>query len=128
MRYSKQKDEILKVVLSACNHPDAKEIYNLVKKKIPNISLGTVYRNLNNLVMEGKIRRLLMEDGNDRFDKTLTNHNHVICVKCGKICDTVLLLNSKEIKMVENETGFKITSCNFNINGICKDCMEGRKN
>lgn len=126
MRYSKQNDEILKVVLESCNHPDAKEIYNLVKKKIPNISLGTVYRNLNILASEGKIRRLLMQDGNDRFDKTLYEHNHVMCVKCGMVCDTDLLIDSNEIKKVENETGFKITSCNFNINGICKDCMEGR--
>ena len=60
MRYSKQKDEVLKVVLDACNHPDAKEVYNLVKKKIPNISLGTVYRNLNALCTEGKIISILM--------------------------------------------------------------------
>ena len=126
MRYSKQKDEVLKVVLDACNHPDAKEVYNLVKKKIPNISLGTVYRNLNALCTEGKIIRILMKDGNDRFDKTLTDHNHVMCVKCGKVCDVSLLLGSDKLKKIENETGFKITGCNFNINGICKDCTEGR--
>lgn len=126
MRYSKQKEEILKIVIDSCNHPDAKEIYNLVKKRIPNISLGTVYRNLNALTAEGKIIRLSMQDGNDRFDKTLRNHNHVMCLKCGKVCDTQLLLNNEEIQKVEEETGFKITDCNFNINGICKDCMEGR--
>lgn len=126
MRYSKQKEEILKIVIDSYNHPDAKEIYNLVKKRIPNISLGTVYRNLNALTAEGKIIRLSMQDGNDRFDKTLRNHNHVMCLKCSKVCDTQLLLNNEEIQKVEEETGFKITDCNFNINGICKDCMEGR--
>lgn len=126
MRYSRQKEEVQKIVLNSCNHPDAKEIYILVKKRIPNISLGTVYRNLNMLVSEGKIRRILMQDGNDRFDKTLRDHNHVVCVKCGKVCDVDLLLNGDEIREVEKETGFKITTCNFNINGICKDCMEGR--
>ncbi len=125
MRYSKQKDEVLKIVLESCNHPDAKEIYNLVKKKIPNISLGTVYRNLNALTLEGKIRRLSALDGNDRFDKTLHDHNHVICLKCGKVCDVNLLLDESKMKKVENETGFKITSCNFNINGICEECMKG---
>ena len=126
MRYSKQRDEILNVVLSSCNHPDAKEVYNMVKKKIPNISLGTVYRNLNTLVDEGKIRKVLMKDGNDRFDKMLINHNHIICECCGKVRDVDLLLNGNEVKEVENQTGFKITDCNFNINGICNDCMKGR--
>lgn len=126
MRYSKQKEEVLKIVIESCNHPDAKEVYNLVKKKISNISLGTVYRNLNTLCEEGKIVRILMKDSNDRFDKTLHDHNHVMCVKCGKVCDVSLLLDNKKIEKIENETGFKITSCNFNINGICKDCMEGR--
>ena len=49
-----------------------------------------------------------------------------MCVKCGKVCDVSLLLDSDKIKKIEDETGFKITGCNFNINGICKDCTEGR--
>lgn len=128
MRHSKQKEEILKIVLESCNHPDAKDIHKKVKEIIPNISLGTVYRNLNNLSDEGFIKKVSFENGNDRFDKTLHDHNHVICVKCGKVCDVNVLLKKSEINKIENETGFKITDCNFNINGICKDCMEGRKN
>ena len=124
MRYSKQKKEILKVVLDSYNHPDAKEIYRLVKKNIPNISLGTVYRNLNILVNEGLIRKIFIYNGNDRYDKMLTNHNHVICQKCGKLHDISFLLNESNINMFEKETGFKITDCNFNINGICSDCMK----
>lgn len=126
MRYSKQKEEVLKMVLESCNHPDAKYIHEKVKKIIPNISLGTVYRNLNNLSDEGHIKKVTLENGNDRFDKTLTNHNHVTCMKCGKMCDVNVLLKKTEIDKIEKETGFKITDSNFNINGICKDCMEGR--
>ncbi len=128
MRYSKQKKEILKVVLDSYNHPDAKEIYRLVKKNIPNISLGTVYRNLNILVNEGLIRKIFIYNGNDRYDKMLTNHNHVICQKCGKLHDISFLLNESNINMFEKETGFKITNCNFNINGICEECLKGRNN
>lgn len=127
MRYSKQKEEVLKIVLESCNHPDTKDIYKIVKKRIPNISLGTVYRNLNNLSKEGIIKKISLENGNDRYDKTLMNHNHVTCIKCGKICDVSVSLKTSEIVKIENETGFKITDSNFNINGICKDCMEGRK-
>lgn len=128
MRYSKQKKEILKVVLDSYNHPDAKEIYRLVKKNIPNISLGTVYRNLNTLVNEGLIRKIFIYNGNDRYDKMLTNHNHVICQKCGKLHDISFLLDESNINMFEKETGFKITICNFNINGICEECLKGRNN
>ena len=120
MRYSKQKKEILKVVLDSYNHPDAKEIYRLVKKNIPNISLGTVYRNLNILVNEGLIRKIFIYNGNDRYDKMLTNHNHVICQKCGKLHDISFLLDESNINMFEKETGFKITICNFNINEFTK--------
>lgn len=128
MRYSKQKEEVLKIVRESYNHPDAKNIYKIVKKRIPNISLGTVYRNLNNLSNEGIIKKISLENGNDRYDKTLTNHNHITCIKCGKICDVSVLLKTSEIVKIQDETGFKITDSNFNINGICKDCMEGRKN
>ena len=128
MRYSKQKKEILKVVLDSYNHPDAKEIYRLVKKNIPNISLGTVYRNLNILVNEGLIRKIFIYNGNDRYDKMLTNHNHVICQKCGKLHDISFLLDESNINMFKKETGFKITICNFNINGICEECLKGRNN
>lgn len=127
MRYSKQREEILNMVQSSFNHPDAKEVYDLVKKKIPNISLGTVYRNLNSLVLDGKIKRIQVKNGNDRFDKTLYEHNHVICKNCGRVCDVSLTINEEKIKEVEEKTGFKITDCNFNINGICKDCMKGWK-
>lgn len=127
MRYSKQKEIVLKTVQESCNHPDAKDIYTKVKKKIPNISLGTVYRNLNNLSDEGLIKKVLLENGNDRYDKTLDNHNHIFCVSCEKISDVDVLLKNSEICKIESETGFKITNSNFNIKGICKDCMEGRK-
>lgn len=124
MRYSKQRDEILKIVLSSYLHPTAKMVYDEARKIIPNISLGTVYRNLNSLVDNNLIRKIPMSDGNDRFDKTLYNHNHIYCYKCDKLYDVNVLLSKKEINFIENETGFKITDCNFNINGICKDCIK----
>lgn len=125
MRYSKQKEEVLKVVLESFDHPDAQKVYKTVKKRIPNISLGTVYRNLNTLSDEKLIRRVRNQDGNDRYDRTLTNHNHVKCERCGKVCDISILIDDSKVSMIEKETGFKITDCNFNINGICEDCMKG---
>ncbi len=127
MRYSKQKDEILNTVLESNCHPDANYIYNLVKLKIPNISLGTVYRNLNILANEGKIRKILLEDGNYRFDKTLKVHNHIRCINCNKLVDIDTLINSDEIKKIEENTYFKVTNSCFNLNGICSDCKGKEK-
>ena len=124
MRYSKQSEEVLNTVLNSNNHPDAKEIYELVKLKIPNVGLGTVYRNLNTLAKEGLIRKIELDDGNDRFDKTLFDHNHIKCIKCYKVVDINNNISKNEIIKIEKETGFKITDCNFNINGICSDCMK----
>ena len=119
-------EEVLNTVLNSNNHPDAKEIYELVKLKIPNVSLGTVYRNLNTLASEGLIRKIELDDGNDRFDKTLCLHNHLKCTTCGKVIDITPKLNSKEIKEIERKTGFKITDSSFNINGICEKCKKER--
>ncbi|MFR5756247.1 MAG: Fur family transcriptional regulator [Lachnospiraceae bacterium] len=126
MRYSKQSEEVLNTVLNSNNHPDAKEIYELVKLKIPNVSLGTVYRNLNTLAKEGLIRKIELDDGNDRFDKTLCQHNHLKCTTCGKVIDIAPKLDQKEIKEIESKTGFKITDSSFNINGICEKCKKER--
>lgn len=117
---------MLNAILNSNNHPDAKEIYELVKLKIPNASLCTVYRNLNTLANEGLIRKIKLNDGNDRFDKTLCLHNYLKCTKCGKVIDITTKLNSKEIKEIESKTGFKITDSSFNINGICEKCKKER--
>ena len=126
MRYSKQRDEILNVVLTSYNHPTAKMVYEKVRHIIPNISLGTVYRNLNVLSEMGKIKKILTYDGDDRFDKTLTNHNHIHCTVCGKVSDIETSLMNIDCDNVNKETGFKVTECNFNIKGVCQDCVKER--
>lgn len=127
MRYSKQRHEILNIVANSCDHPTAMTIYKRVRNVVPNISLGTVYRNLNTLSQEGLIKKISMKDGNDRFDKTISNHNHMYCKYCGKVIDIDVNLDNKKLKKIENETGFKITDCNFKIDGICFECQKERK-
>lgn len=128
MRYSKQRDEILKIVLDSYDHPTVKTIYQKARKLIPNISLGTVYRNLNLLVETNKIRRIYMEDSNDRFDKILINHSHICCIKCGEVSDLDNNLVNIDYDKIKYETGFKVTDSNFNIKGICQNCIKERNN
>ena len=127
MRYSKQRDEILNIVLKSYNHPTAKMVYEKAKFIIPNISLGTVYRNLNVLSEMGEIKKIPTYDGDDRFDKTLTNHNHIHCTICGKVSDVAPSLMNIDYDKINKETGFKVTECNFNIKGLCQECIKERK-
>lgn len=124
MKYSKQRDAILENVLSRCDHPTADMVYEEVRKELPNISLGTVYRNLNMLVEIGKIRKIIMPGVSDRFDKTRESHYHLYCKNCNVI-DDVILPNITEIdKLVENHTGHKIVSHDIVFTGICKKCQK----
>ena len=126
MRYSKQRDEILNIVLNSCDHPTARMVYEKARRTIPNISLGTVYRNLNILFENGDIKKILTYDGDDRFDKTLTEHNHIHCVICGKVSDINSNLINMDYNRINKETGFKVTECNFNIKGVCQKCIKER--
>lgn len=127
MRYSKQREEILRTIKTSEHHLDASGVYKMVRKTIPNISLGTVYRNLNDLEKNGFIKKIKLKNGNDVYDKNVVNHNHIYCVSCGKVMDINLNLDEKDVKKLERQTGFKITDCNFNINGICKSCINKKE-
>lgn len=119
MRNTKQREIILNIVLSNSTHMTAEEIYNESVKIIPNISLGTVYRNLNLLVDNNKIRRIKMPNNIDRFDKNII-HYHIICNKCGCIDDVFIDYNIKLPKLEK----YIVTDYELCFNGICKECKK----
>lgn len=84
---SKQKDAIIDAVKNTKCHPTADWVYSEVKKAIPNISLGTVYRNLAKMADEGIISRLILGTTSEHFDGNTSPHYHVHCVDCDKIYD-----------------------------------------
>ncbi len=86
-KHSKQRDAILEVLHSTKAHPTADAIYAEVRKKIPNISLGTVYRNLAKLSEDNTIIKVNAGTGVEHFDGTPTPHYHVVCTQCGAIDD-----------------------------------------
>lgn len=122
MRYSKQREVILSVVQDSCDHPSAETIYKRVRKIIPNISLGTIYRNLNALGNSKFINKISIPDEVDRFDKTLDMHCHFYCENCLDLID----IDSKKISQLEKEiyldSGNKITSHSVVFKGSCKKC------
>ena len=121
MKYSKQRNTILNIVKNNCNHPDAYTIYCLARKELPNISLGTVYRNLNLLAELGEIKKITVPNGNDRFDKTVINHSHFHCIKCSNVFDIDIKLDNS---IIEKNNMCKIMTHDIVASGICKNCLK----
>lgn len=126
MRYSKQRETILEAVKSSYKHPTAEEVYELVKKDMPNISLGTVYRNLNTLSEQGKIKRIKIANGSDHFDCTLNNHHHAYCDTCHNLFD-VRIKDEPSFNNLLVEDQFQISEVNICFTGICNDCKNRKR-
>lgn len=89
-KFSKQRQAIIDYLCSTTEHPTAETVYTNVRISYPNVSLGTVYRNLNLLAEEGEILRLTCGDGSDRFDGNPKPHYHFLCTSCGRVLDLVM--------------------------------------
>lgn len=85
--YSKQKDAIMSVLMSTKSHPTAEWVYEKVQDIIPNVSLGTVYRNLGKMVKNGEIIKVQGVFEKDRYDGNNHRHSHLVCLDCGAVVD-----------------------------------------
>ncbi|NLK75381.1 MAG: transcriptional repressor [Clostridiales bacterium] len=122
IKYSRQREAIKEYLMHTTEHPTADTIYMNIRKTFPNISLGTVYRNLNLLVDQGEIIKLRCEDGCDRFDGKTDEHYHFACKRCGKVMD----LEMESIEHINKiaGAGFK-GRIDGNVTffyGLCPDC------
>ncbi|MDF2566884.1 MAG: transcriptional repressor [Oscillospiraceae bacterium] len=126
MKYSKQRELIQNTVLENRIHPTADDVYNMLKPIHTNLSLGTVYRNLNTLVENGTIIKISMPNGSDRYDGDLSKHDHMVCDQCGKVFDikTEGLLNI--VQKIENTTDFEVRDYQLMIHGLCHNCKESK--
>ena len=115
---TKYGEQILTIVMRKGEHPTAEQVFMEMKANNPKIAQGTVYNNLNALVDEGRII-LISEPGfPDRFDNT-TRHDHMVCIKCGRLADVKLPDFTEEI---ERNSGEKIISYDLRIRYICPEC------
>ena len=122
MKFSKQRELILNAVKDNAVHPTADFIYDYLKKDNPNLSLGTVYRNLSQLVNHGFIQKVSMPGLPDRFDANVIEHNHMICDICGNIQDIHCDILKKIPNIISDELNLEIISCNVILRGICENC------
>ncbi len=123
LRYSSQRELIKDIVKNNPTHLTAEGVYNLAKKIKPDISLGTVYRDLKVLVKSGEILTLETVDKKIRYDADKTPHVHAVCLGCGKITDVFVSVVPKEL----NDSGFTVMGEKCVYYGLCPDCKNKQK-
>ena len=121
MRYSKQRELITEIIKGRKDHPTADMIYTSARELEPNISLGTVYRNLKLLADEGVIITLETEDKRLHYDGDISRHSHFICSKCGKIVD---LFKPAKTPNELVELGLTVTGEKCIYYGYCPKCND----
>ena len=123
-RKTKQREAILRLLKDTTAHPTADWIYTQVKMEIPNISLGTVYRNLKLLRENGEISELDFSGTYSRFDGNPANHYHFKCELCERIFDLDEPVHKDIDKKIAEKTGFKVLYHRLELHGLCKECQE----
>jgi len=124
IRQTNQRRVILEELRKVTSHPTAADVYQMVKKKLPRVSLGTVYRNLELLNECGTIQKLDFGESHKRFDGNPDPHYHVNCISCGRVDDVHMNLNSRLENEAAKETGYEIIGHHVSYTGICPGCQE----
>ncbi len=127
LKYSRQRESIKKFLAERTDHPTADTVYMNIKEQFPNISLGTVYRNLSLLAEIGEIRKINTGDSADRFDGNVKPHYHFICKKCNQVMD-LKMEDLNQIDQIANESfEGKIEGHFTYFYGICPSCLEKKE-
>ncbi len=124
LKYSKQREAIKTFLMSRKDHPTADQIYTAVREEHPNISLGTVYRNLALLEEVGEIQRLHVNGNTDRFDADVSNHYHFVCDTCGCVQDIPMEMQVSLSEEAQKHFDGVIDYYYTCFHGKCKHCKE----
>ncbi len=120
MRYSKQREAVYQVVCSTKCHPDAYWVYGEVRKVIPNISLGTVYRNLAELCQQKKLIKVCGQGNVERYDGYVEPHAHFVCESCGNVLD----VDTQKVDFCH--TLPSVTHTEITLYGTCDNCLKAK--
>ena len=121
-RNTVQRSLVLDAVRELQCHATADEVYDTIVKKHPNISRGTVYRNLILLSDTGEIRKMAMPAGADRYDHICHEHYHARCTKCGRVSDVEMKFITDLEKNIIDTHGFELSGHDLIFKGICHEC------
>ena len=124
LRHSHQRDMIYNYMLSTKEHPSAEMIYEELKKEEPNLSLGTVYRNLKLLEELGMVKKVTSVNNVERYDAMTSDHLHFVCDKCGCVVDLPNFDNNEVKAKFEGKINAKIEWVNIILGGVCDCCRK----
>lgn len=124
LKRSKQRDAIVAFLKTRKDHPTADTVYQEIRHTIPNISLGTVYRNLSLLSERGEILRLACDGKVDRFDADIHPHYHFICKTCGCVQDVNFPYSEQIDQLADSEFDGIITRHSLLFEGYCSNCIQ----
>lgn len=119
-----QNSLVYEAVNKLQSHATADKIYDMIVQEHPTISRGTVYRNLNRLAEMGKIRKMEIPGGPDRFDHRCHDHCHVKCERCGRVFDVDMAYITGLEKNITDTHGFTFTGYDILFRGICPECQD----
>jgi Fe2+ or Zn2+ uptake regulation protein len=123
-RTTRQRQVILEELCKLCTHPTAADLYAIVRQRLPNISLGTVYRNLDLLARTGTIQKLELAGSETRFDGNPDRHYHLRCVRCGRVDDVVGAPVDFAPSSDQDFQGYAVLGHRLEFFGICPLCRE----
>ena len=128
LKYSRQREAIKDFLATRKDHPTADMVYLNVKEEFPNISLGTVYRNLTLLADIGEIVRIKVGEGTDHFDANAELHYHFICTNCNSVIDLEMDEISHINEVANAQFEGQIEGHVTYFYGTCASCMNENKN
>jgi Fur family peroxide stress response transcriptional regulator len=130
-KHSRKREAILEAIQSTACHPTAQWVYEKLKPRIPDLSLGTVYRNISLFRQEGRLISVGVVNGEERFDGITVPHPHCVCERCGKVLDLPCPGETELALLTKGLAGFAADFRKTVFYGVCTECADisgkGRK-
>jgi Fur family transcriptional regulator, ferric uptake regulator len=127
MRLTTQRQIILEELAKVTSHPTANEVYDMVRRRLPRIGLGTVYRNLELMAESGLILKLEVGGTQKRFDATIDPHYHIRCIECNKVDDIEIPLQNHINEIASVICDYQVLGHHIEFAGICDACTQQQK-
>jgi len=122
LRMTENRAAILAALGRTRVHPTAEEVHRMVRRSLPRISLGTVYRNLDVLERHGLVRTVDVAGSQRRYDAILEDHHHIVCEKCGRIEDIEVRDTQRLEALLVDGKGYQVHGCTLCFTGVCREC------
>jgi Fur family ferric uptake transcriptional regulator/Fur family peroxide stress response transcriptional regulator len=124
-RKSRQRERILEILRDTKTHPTAEAVHARLRRDMPRVSLGTVYRNLGQLAAQGLVRRIAFGASVDRFEANVLSHHHFVCDRCGAVADLEVPVDATLTRKLARAAGVKADRHEIRLYGTCARCTRG---